>query len=105
MDNKTYHCAKVTNNVDDEEDGAFVTLHCEVAAIFVARDGMPLGSIDEELPDLARGAGNFVRGVCAERKYENDDQDDHGVWESLLGVVHGSQRDVTYGHSPSRMSP
>ena len=71
--------AEVSDEVDDEEDGAFLRTHSQVRTACVALHGMSFRSLNEEVVDFARRSGDFVGGVGCEGEGEDDDNNDDGV--------------------------
>ena len=73
------HRPEVSNEIDDEENGALLGPHGEVATLSVAINRVSLGSADKEVVDPSWGSGDMVRRVGSECEREKDDNDHHGV--------------------------
>jgi hypothetical protein len=95
------HGTKVANNVDDEEDGAILALHREVATTGIARHWLDCRKLVQTfVNDLGR-AKNIAARICRECKcQENDEQDDRvhvvgqkrGLDPTKHGVHHDAER-------------
>jgi hypothetical protein len=79
--------SKVTNDVDDEEDGTFTRLHSEVASLGIAFDWMQLGSLLEKVIDLAWASESIGGGIGSEGEHQEHDQDDNLFFSSQSNSV------------------
>lgn len=71
--------AKVSNDVDDEEDSALLGSHGQVATILVASHRMSLARFHQGFPDLCRAAEDGVGRVDGESEDEENHEQDDGM--------------------------
>ena len=71
---------KVSNEVDDEEDGSLLRAHGEIAAFSISSYGVSLGRSDKFVIHSARTAEGTARCVGRKGKDEYDDKNHHSVY-------------------------
>jgi hypothetical protein len=88
-------CAKVTNNVDDKENGTVLALHRKVAAASIARHWVGRSERAEALVDYLCRSKRVAAGISRERKcQENDEQNDGVDVVSQKGGLDSSEHGV-----------
>jgi len=64
---------KVTNDVDDEEDGAFLGSHGKITALGISFNWMSPSSFHQQVVDLSWRAKNVVTSISSKSKDQDND--------------------------------
>lgn len=73
------HSGEIADDVNDTKDETVFRAHREIASVSIARDGVHLCSVDEELMHLADASNLVRRRVDGEHEGENDGEKDCGM--------------------------
>lgn len=71
--------AEVTNDVDNEENGAILASKSEVASTSISRNGVGLYKLGESIVHSLRRPKHVTRGISCESKCQKDDEKDDCV--------------------------
>ena len=74
------HSPEVSNDINDEEDGAFLGLHGQVAPTSVSGDGVICCGLDKQIKNSLGRAQDFASGIRREGEDEDDDEQHHGMY-------------------------
>jgi hypothetical protein len=73
------HGAKVTNDVDNEENGTLLGPHCQIRTSSVSGNRMLSGSLDKQVKDGLWRAEHFAGGIGRKGKDHDYDEQHDGV--------------------------
>jgi hypothetical protein len=73
------YSAKITDDVDDEENGALLGLHCQIGTSSVSRYRMSSGGLNKQVKDSFWRAKGLACSVGGEGKDHDDDEQHDGV--------------------------
>jgi hypothetical protein len=93
------HGAKVTDDVDDEEDGTLLGPHCKIGTSSVSRYRMSGGGLDEQVKDCFWRAEDLACSIGGKGEDHDDDEQHDGVHvvceeRSLDTTEHGVDNDT-----------